>query len=61
MKKNNADRVLNERLREGRKALKYVRSKSAEMQTFISNYLNFPDMLPPTDYIDKALKESNNL
>lgn len=61
MKKNNADRVLNEKLRAGRRALKYVQSKSGEMQIFISNYLKFPDMPSPTDYIDQALKENNNL
>lgn len=61
MKKNNADRVLNERLRAGRKALKYVQSKSGEMQTFISNYLRFPDIPSPVEYIDKVLKKDNNL
>ena len=61
MKRNNADRVLNERLRAGRKALKYVQSKSGEMQTFISNYLKFPDVSPPMDFIDKTLKKDNNL
>lgn len=61
MKRNNADRVLNERLRAGRKALKYVRSKSGEMQIFISNYLKFPDIMSPTEYIDQTLKKDNNL
>ncbi len=60
MKRNN-DRVLNERLRAGRKALKYVRSKSGEMQTFISNYLKFPDITSPMDFIDQTLKKDNNL
>lgn len=61
MKRNNADRVLNERLRAGRKTLKYVRSKSGETQTFIANYLKFPDILSPIEYIDQALKKDNNL
>ena len=61
MKRNNPDRVLNERLRAGRKALKYVRSKSGEMQTFISNYLKFPDVISPMDFIDQTLKKDNNL
>lgn len=61
MKRNNADRVLNERLRVGRKALKYVQSKSGEMQTFISNYLKFPDIPSSIEYIDKTLKKDNNL
>lgn len=61
MKRNNADRILNERLRAGRKALKYVRSKSGEMQVFISNYLKFPDIPSPVEYIDKTLKKDNNL
>lgn len=61
MKRNNADRVLNERLRAGRKAWKYVRSKSGEMQTFISNYLKFPDVISPMDFIDQTLKKDNNL
>ena len=61
MERNNADRVFNERLRAGRKALKYVRSKSGEMQTFISNYLKFPDVVSPMDFIDQTLKKDNNL
>ena len=61
MKRNNADRVINERLRAGRKALRYIQSKSGEMQTFISNYLKFPDVLPPMDFIDQTLKKDNNL
>ena len=61
MKRKKADRVLNERLRAGRKALKYVRSKSGEMQTFISNYLKFPDVISPMDFIDQTLKKDNNL
>ena len=61
MKRNNADQVLNERLRAGRKALKYVRSKSGEVQVFISNYLKFPDVLSPMDFIDQTLKKDNNL
>lgn len=61
MKRNNADRVLNERLRAGRRALKYVQSKSGEMQIFISNYLKFPDITSPMDFIDQTLKKDNNL
>ena len=61
MKRNNADRVLNERHRAGRKALKYVQSKSGEMQTFISNYLKFPYIPSSIEYIVKTLKEDNNL
>ena len=61
MKRNNADRVLDERLRAGRKALKYIQGKSDVMQTFIYSYLNFPEIESPVDYIGKTLKKDNNL
>lgn len=61
MKMNNSDRALKKRLQAARKALKYVHSKSAERQELMANYLKFPDILPPTEYIDQALKKENNL
>ena len=61
MKRNTADRVLNERLRAGGKALKYVHSKFEETQTFIGNYLKFPEILSSMDFIGQTLKKDNNL
>lgn len=61
MKKNNSDRALEKRLRAARKALQYVNSKSAERQEVMANYLKFPNVVPPVEYLDETLKKGNNL
>lgn len=54
-----SDQVVKEQLRAGRKALKYVRRKSAEMQEFMSTYLTFPDISSPMSYIESSLEDVN--
>lgn len=47
-----SDQVIKEQLRSGRKALKYVRRKSSEMQGVLSSYLSFPDISSPMSFIE---------
>lgn len=47
-----SDQVVKAQLRSGRKALKYVRRKSSEMQGVLSSYLSFPDISSPTSFIE---------
>lgn len=47
-----SDQVVNEQLRSGRKALKYVRRKTEEMQEFMPTYLSFPDISSPMSFIE---------
>lgn len=55
-----SDRVVKEQLQSGRKALKYVRRKSIEMQDFMSTYLSFPDLSSPMSFIDSSLEGLNS-
>lgn len=54
-----SDQIIKEQLRSGRKALKYVRRKSAEMQEFMSTYLTFPDISSPMSFIESSLEDVN--
>lgn len=56
-----SDQVVNEQLRSGRKALKYVRRKTTEMQGVLSSYLSFPDISSPMSFIESLgdLKSDN--
>ena len=47
-----SDQVIKEQLRSGRKALKYVRRKSSEMQGVLSSYLSFPDISSSMSFIE---------
>ncbi len=47
-----SDQVVKAQLRSGRKALKYVRRKSFEMQDVLSSYLSFPDISSPVSFIE---------
>lgn len=47
-----SDQVIKEQLRSGRKALKYVRRKSSEVQGVLSSYLSFPDISSPMSFIE---------
>lgn len=51
-----SDRVVKEQLRSGRKALKYVRRKTEEMEKEMSSYLTFPDLSSPMSFIDSSLE-----
>lgn len=55
-----SDQVIKEQLRSGRKALKYVRRKSIEIQDFMSTYLSFPDLSSPMSFIDSSLEGLNS-
>lgn len=55
-----SDQVVKEQLRAGRKALKYVRRKTDEMEKEISSYLSFPDILSPMSFIESSLEGLNN-
>lgn len=55
MKGSNSDRKLREQLQNGRKALKYVRRKTEEMEKEMSTYLTFPDLSSPMSFIDSSL------
>lgn len=54
-----SDQVVKEQLRAGRKALKYVRRKTDEMEKEISSYLSFPDLLSPMSFIGSSLEDVN--
>lgn len=54
-----SDQVVNEQLRSGRKALKYVRRKTEEIQEFMPTYLSFPDIPSPVSFIE-SLGDLNN-
>ena len=47
-----SDQVIKEQLRSSRKALKYVRRKSSEMQGVLSSYLSFPDISSSMSFIE---------
>lgn len=55
-----SDQVVKEQLRAGRKALKYVRRKTDEMEKEISSYLSFPDLSSPMSFIESSLEDLNN-
>lgn len=55
-----SDQVVKEQLRSGRKALKYVRRKTDEMEKEISSYLSFPDLSSPMSFIESSLEDLNN-
>lgn len=55
-----SDQVVKEQLRAGRKALKYVRRKTDEMEKEISSYLSFPDISSPMSFIESSLEGLNN-
>lgn len=55
-----SDQVVKEQLRAGRKALKYVRRKTDEMEKEISSYLSFPDISSPMSFIESSLEDLNN-
>lgn len=55
-----SDQITKEQLQSGRKALKYVRRKSIEMQDFMSTYLSFPDLSSPMSFIDSSLEGLNS-
>ncbi len=52
-----SDRVVKEQLRSGRKALKYVRRKTEEMEKEISSYLAFPDLSSSMSFIGSSLED----
>lgn len=54
-----SDQVVKEQLRAGRKALKYVRRKTDEMEKEISSYLSFPDLSSPMSFIESSLEDVN--
>lgn len=56
---NKSDQIVKEQLRSGIKALKYVRSKSSDMQDFMSSYLSFPDISSPLSFIEASLDDLN--
>lgn len=55
-----SDQIVKEQLRAGRKALKYVRRKTDEMEKEISSYLSFPDLSSPMSFIESSLEDLNN-
>lgn len=54
-----SDQIVKEQLRAGRKALKYVRRKTDEMEKEISSYLSFPDLSSPMSFIESSLEDVN--
>lgn len=52
-----SDRKFQERLRAGRKAIKYVAEKTVEREQVMKTYLDFPDISSPLVFIDSSLKE----